>query len=182
MKAIFSSLYGRISVMFLVLLLVLSLTQLLVHDEIKKQLAIQVSAAQRRSLELSYAILDLDNFKQINDTHGHLTGDQVIKTLVSLLRRNFRRSDILGRYGGEEFVVIMLNTGLADAAIVLDRVRYEFSQIGHRSEVDDEQFFTTFSAGISHFPKYQEPEELQSSADKAMYTAKNAGRNKISLA
>ncbi len=159
-----------------------SLTQLLVHDEIKKQLAIQVSAAERGSVELSYAILDLDNFKQINDTHGHLTGDQVIKTLVSLLRRNFRRSDILGRYGGEEFVVIMLNTGLADAAIVLDRVRYEFSQIGHRSEVDDEQFFTTFSAGISHFPKYQEPEELQSSADKAMYAAKNAGRNKISLA
>jgi diguanylate cyclase (GGDEF)-like protein len=159
-----------------------SLTQLLVHDEINKQLAIQLSATQRRARDLSYVILDLDDFKKINDTHGHLTGDQVIKSLVSLLRRRFRRSDILGRYGDEEFVIIMPETSLADAAFVLDSVRREFSQIGHRSEIDGEQFFTTFSAGISSYPDHDEAEELQSSADRAMYAAKEAGRNKINLA
>ena len=159
-----------------------SLTQLLVHDEIKKQLAVQLSAARRRKSELSYVILDLDNFKQVNDQHGHLTGDQVIKSLVNLLRRSFRRNDILGRYGGEEFVAIMQDTDVADAAIVLERVRYEFSQISHRSERTGEKFFVTFSAGISSYPDHQQPEELQSSADQAMYTAKETGRNKIHLA
>jgi len=159
-----------------------SLTQLLVHDEIKRQLAVQVSAARRRKSELSYVILDLDNFKQVNDKHGHLTGDQVIKSLVNLLRRSFRRNDILGRYGGEEFVAIMQDTNIADAAIVLERVRYEFSQTSHKSETTGEQFFVTFSAGISSFPVHQQPEELQSSADKAMYAAKEAGRNKVNLA
>jgi len=159
-----------------------SLTQLLVHDEIKKQLDAQLSAAERHATELSYAILDLDDFKQVNDTHGHLTGDQVIKALVSLLRRSFRRSDILGRYGGDEFVVIMPNTRLADAATVLDRVRNDFSKVPHRSEIDDGQFFATISVGISNFPKYTEPEELQSSADQALYAAKKSGRNKVNLA
>jgi diguanylate cyclase (GGDEF)-like protein len=158
-----------------------SLTQLLVHDEIKKQLAIQISAAQRRGTELSYIILDLDNFKQINDTYGHLTGDQVIKSLASLLRRSFRRDDILGRYGGEEFVAIMQDTSMADAAIVVERVRDEFSQIGHSSEIDGELFYATFSAGISSYPNFVEPEALQSSADRAMYGAKKSGRNKINL-
>jgi len=127
-------------------------------------------------------MLDLDNFKQVNDTHGHLTGDQVIKSLVSLLRRSFRRTDILGRYGGDEFVAIMVNTSLADAAIVLDRVRHEFSEIPHRSDTDGENFFATISVGISNYPKYMEPEDVQSSADRALYAAKNAGRNKIKLA
>ncbi len=114
--------------------------------------------------------------------HGHLTGDQVIKSLASLLRRSFRSSDILGRYGGDEFVVIMQDTSLAEAAVVLNRTRNEFSQISHRSEIDGEQFFTTFSAGISSFPNYAEQTELQSRAERAMYAAKKSGRNKIKLA
>lgn len=159
-----------------------SLTHLLAHNEIKKQLAVELSTAQRRASELSYVILNLDQFKKINDTHGHLTGDQVIKSLASLLRRSFRSSDILGRYGGDEFVVIMQDTSLAEAAVVLNRTRNEFSQICHRSEIDGEQFFTTFSAGISSFPNYAEQTELQSRAEQAMYAAKKSGRNKIKLA
>lgn len=159
-----------------------SLTQLLVHDEIKKQLEAQLAAADRHATELSYVMLDLDNFKQINDTYGHLTGDQVIKGLVSLLRRSFRRNDILGRFGGDEFVAIMVDTGLADAAIVLERVRDEFAQIPHRSDIDGENFFATISVGISNYPKYMEPEDIQSSADRALYAAKKAGRNEIKLA
>jgi diguanylate cyclase (GGDEF)-like protein len=159
-----------------------SLTQLLVHDEIRRQLEVQLSAAGRHKTELSYVLLDLDNFKHINDTHGHLTGDQVIKNLVSLLRRSFRRNDILGRYGGDEFVVIMQDTSVEQAATVLERVRDEFSRIQHRSELNGEHFFTTISTGISTYPKFTEPDELQSSADRAMYAAKKSGRNKISLA
>jgi diguanylate cyclase (GGDEF)-like protein len=159
-----------------------SLTQLLVHDEIRRQLEVQLSAAGRHKTELSYVLLDLDNFKHINDTHGHLTGDQVIKNLVSLLRRSFRRSDILGRYGGDEFVVIMQDTSVEQAATVLERVRDEFSRIQHRSELNGKHFSTTISTGISAYPKFTEPDELQSSADRAMYAAKKSGRNKISLA
>ncbi len=159
-----------------------SLTQLLVHDEIRRQLEAQISAADRHKMELSYVLLDLDNFKEINDTHGHLTGDQVIMSLVGLLRRSFRRSDILGRYGGDEFVVIMQDTSPSDAAIVLERVRNEFSHIQHKSESGEGFFFATISVGISNYPNYTEPEELQSSADQAMYAAKKSGRNKISLA
>jgi diguanylate cyclase (GGDEF)-like protein len=158
-----------------------SLTQLLVHEEIKKQLEAQLAAADRHNMELSYVMLDLDNFKQVNDTHGHLTGDQVIKSLVSLLRRSFRRNDILGRYGGDEFVAIMVDTSLADAAIVMERVRAEFAQIPHRSDIDGESFFSTISVGISNYPKYMDPEDIQSSADRALYAAKKAGRNKIEL-
>ncbi len=159
-----------------------SLTQLLVHDEIRKQLEAQLSAASRHKAELSYVLIDMDNFKEINDTHGHLTGDQVIRSLVSLMRRSFRRDDVLGRYGGDEFVAIMQDTNVAEAAIVLERVRKEFSRIQHRSESNGELFFTTISVGISGYPKYAEPDELQSSADRAMYAAKNSGRNKINLA
>ncbi len=159
-----------------------SLTQLLVHDEIEKQLEAQLAAADRHATELSYVMLDLDNFKQVNDTHGHLTGDQVIKSLVSLLRRSFRRNDILGRFGGDEFVAIMVDTSLADAAIVLERVRDEFSKIPHRSDIDGEHFFATISAGISNYPKHMDPEDIQSSADRALYAAKKSGRNKIKLA
>jgi diguanylate cyclase (GGDEF)-like protein len=159
-----------------------SLTQLLVHDEIKNQLADQLNAAQRRSRELCYVILDLDHFKQINDTYGHLSGDHVIKSIASLLRRSFRRSDVLGRYGGEEFVVIMQDTQLADAVIVLDKVRQEFSQIRHRSESDGRLFTTTFSAGISSFPMFKSADELQVNADRALYEAKDSGRNRVMIA
>ena len=159
-----------------------SLTLLLVHDEIKSQLAAQVKTAQRQSRELCYVILDLDHFKQVNDTHGHLTGDQVIKSMASTLRRTFRRSDVLGRYGGEEFVVIMPETSLKIGLSVMERVLYDFSHISHRSEVDGEEFFVTFSAGISSFPSIRVPEELQQKADLALYEAKKSGRNRTCVA
>lgn len=159
-----------------------SLTRLLVHNEIKNKLADELSLAVRHSRNLCYLILDLDKFKEVNDTHGHLTGDNVIKSLAGLLRRSFRRSDVLGRYGGEEFVVIMPETSAEDAAIVLDRVRQEFSEISHRSELGHEAFFTTFSAGISCYPDFTDSNELQTRADLALYEAKNTGRNKICLA
>ena len=159
-----------------------SLTQLLVHDEIKNQLANQLSNAKRYSRALSYAILDLDRFKMINDTHGHMTGDHVLKSISSLLRRSFRRSDILGRYGGEEFVIIMQDTSVEQAIEVLDRVRMEFSAVSHQSEVNGEEFHATFSAGISGYPNYEHSDDIQMSADKALYAAKEAGRNRILLA
>lgn len=159
-----------------------SLTHLLVHNEIKKQLADELSLAVRHKRNLCYLILDLDNFKVTNDTYGHLTGDHVIKSLASLLRRSFRRSDVLGRYGGEEFVVIMPETTAEDAVLVLDRVRKEFSEISHRSEIGDETFFATFSAGVSCFPDFQDINSIQTSADRALYDAKATGRNRICLA
>ena len=130
---------------------------------------------------MCYVILDLDNFKSINDTHGHLTGDKVIKSLASMLRRSFRRSDVVGRYGGEEFVVIMQDTKIDAAVVVMNRVREEFSRFVHFSDDDGSEFSTTFSAGMSSFPQFSTAEEIQAQADRALYSAKNAGRNKVSV-
>ena len=141
-----------------------------------------ISNAARYNRNLSYIILDIDHFKQVNDQYGHLTGDHVIKSLSSLLRRSFRRSDIIGCYGGEEFVVIMQDATPADARIVINNVREAFASMSHVSEADGERFSCTFSAGIASFPRYQEDQLLQSYADKALYDAKHAGRNQVIIA
>lgn len=159
-----------------------SLTHLLVHGEITNQLIDMLSSAQRYSKDLCYVILDLDNFKKINDSYGHLTGDKVIKSLAGMLRRSFRRSDVIGRYGGEEFVVIMQDTTVEAAIIVMNRVRAEFANFPHFSDDDGSEFFTTFSAGMSGFPQFRTVEDIQAHADRALYSAKNAGRNKVFVA
>jgi diguanylate cyclase (GGDEF)-like protein len=159
-----------------------SLTHLLVHGEITNQLIDMLSSAQRYSKDLCYVILDLDNFKKINDSYGHLTGDKVIKSLAGMLRRSFRRSDVIGRYGGEEFVVIMQDTAVEAAIIVMNRVRAEFANFPHFSDDDGSEFFTTFSAGMSGFPQFRTVEDIQAHADRALYSAKNAGRNKVFVA
>ncbi|MDG1204409.1 MAG: diguanylate cyclase [Pseudomonadales bacterium] len=159
-----------------------SLTHLLVHGEITNQLIDMLFSAQRYSRDLCYVILDLDNFKNINDTYGHLTGDKVIKSLAGMLRRSFRRSDIVGRYGGEEFVVIMQDTKIDAAMVVMNRVREEFSRFVHFSDDDGSEFITTFSAGLSSFPQFSTVEKIQAQADRALYSAKNEGRNKVSMA
>lgn len=155
-----------------------SLTHLLVHDEIRNQLTNMVSSARRHGRPLAYAMIDVDHFKRINDTHGHATGDQVLKNMAGLLRRSFRRGDVLGRYGGEEFVVILQDTQLDDAIRVVERLREEFAALPHRPESGDAEFSVTFSAGVSAYPEFETATELQNRADLALYRAKELGRNR----
>ncbi|MBR7784473.1 GGDEF domain-containing protein, partial [Undibacterium luofuense] len=105
------------------------LTGLLNHTAIKEQLEAEVLQAHRNGAPLALAMIDLDNFKKINDSYGHATGDQVLRTLARILRQRLRRTDIVGRYGGEEFAVIFPDTTASTARRVLDKVRQAFSKV-----------------------------------------------------
>ncbi|HSG91453.1 MAG TPA: diguanylate cyclase [Pseudomonadales bacterium] len=159
-----------------------SLTHLLVHEEIRTQLVNQLVTSRRHARPLAYAMIDIDRFKLINDSYGHASGDHVLKDMAGLLRRSFRRGDIVGRYGGEEFVVIMQDTPLEVAVRVVDRLREEFARMTHRSERDGERFVATFSAGISAYPDFDTAAQLQNQADHALYRAKDSGRNRVVVA
>jgi diguanylate cyclase (GGDEF)-like protein len=156
-----------------------SLTGLLNHSNLKEQLNREIKRAERTGSTLCFAMLDLDFFKKVNDTYGHLIGDRVLKSLSHLLRERLRRSDIIGRYGGEEFAVILFNTNIEDARIVMEGLRDNFSQILQRS--GDTQFKVTFSCGIAQFPDFSSAEELTAAADEVLYRAKDSGRNRVNV-
>jgi diguanylate cyclase (GGDEF)-like protein len=125
-------------------------------------------------------MFDLDHFKQVNDTFGHLAGDGVIKSLSRLLQQRLRKTDIIGRYGGEEFAVILPGTDTLSAEKVLNQVRESFSYIRHQGEKIE--FAATFSGGLAAFPQYRDPIQLNAAADQALYQAKAAGRNRLVIA
>ena len=154
-----------------------SLTGLLNHTAIEEQLMRELGLQLRHDGVLSYAIIDIDNFKQVNDRYGHAAGDKVIRSLSRLLRQRFRTTDLLGRYGGEEFVVVLPATDSRLATRLLDDVRAAFSQL--KFSVGDRSFSVSFSAGIASAPPYTECISLQGEADKALYLAKEAGRNRV---
>ncbi|MCX9155731.1 diguanylate cyclase [Niveibacterium sp. 24ML] len=157
-----------------------SLTGLFNHVKTKTLLQQTLLLADRQGVPVSYAILDIDHFKQVNDTYGHTTGDKVIKSLARYLRQRMRRSDVVGRYGGEEFVVVLFDSSPADALERIETLRKGFSGIFHQTEQG--MFSATFSAGIAHFPAYPTMMELMVAADDALYVSKRSGRNRCSIA
>lgn len=157
-----------------------SLTGLLNHTAIEEQLTRELGLHLRHNGVLSYAMLDLDHFKQINDRFGHAAGDRVIRAFSRLLRQRFRQTDLLGRYGGEEFVVVLPATDAQAAQSLLDQVREVFSKI--QFVAGAHTFTATFSAGVSSSPPFKDVVTLQGEADQALYRAKNAGRNQVRVA
>lgn len=157
-----------------------SLTGLLNHTAIKDLLDGEVAGAVRQKKSLSFAMIDIDLFKQINDSYGHPVGDRVIKSLSRLLKQRLRSSDLVGRYGGEEFAVVMVDADKATAMKVLDTIRKDFSQLRHLA--DEKEFSVTFSCGIADISQFPDAAKLSDAADKALYKAKHAGRNQVMLA
>jgi diguanylate cyclase (GGDEF)-like protein len=157
-----------------------SLTGLLNHTKTKEQLDIEVAHAERRHSDLSFAMIDLDHFKSVNDTYGHVTGDKVLKSLSRLLRQRLRKTDIVGRYGGEEFGLVLVDMNGDTAVRILDEIREDFAKIRHYSREAD--FSVTFSCGVAAFPRYRTRSRLNEAADKALYEAKRRGRNRVVLA
>ena len=154
-----------------------SLTGLLNHSNICDCFQREFVRAIRTNLPLSYVIIDIDNFKSVNDKYGHFVGDTVLKSLAYTLVERLRVTDIVGRYGGEEFVVIMSNTKTPSAKKVMDVIRENFSKIVHNAF--GLEFNVTFSCGVSGFPEFHVTKTIFENADKALYTAKREGKNKV---
>lgn len=154
-----------------------SLTGLLKHSSIKDRMEQELERAHRQGMVMAMAMVDMDHFKRVNDTWGHPMGDQVIKTLAHLLRQRLRRQDSIGRYGGEEFAVVLPDCDAADAMRLLDDVRLRFGEIVfiHRGQ----SFSVTLSAGIADSRQCADAQRLLAEADAALYVAKNGGRNQV---
>ena len=157
-----------------------SLTGLLNHSNFTDNLYREILRAARMNSPLVYAMIDLDHFKNVNDTYGHLTGDTVLKSLAYLLQERLRKTDIIGRYGGEEFGVILSNTTKKHAANVMNEIREKFSAMKHAS--GDSEFCVTLSCGIAAFPDFEKAEAVTSASDNALYKAKASGRNCVVIA
>jgi len=153
------------------------LTGLFNHTHTLHLLEQEQQRAQRSGLPLSFAVLDIDHFKVANDTHGYPLGDRVIKSLALFLKRRLRKSDHIGRLGGEEIAVILPDTDIANACQVLDDIRSRFAAINFSS--DELALHCTFSCGIADLQEGMDVKSLARSADDALWKAKNAGRNQV---
>ncbi len=155
------------------------LTGLLTRRAFLESVAARISEVKRKGKPLAFCLLDLDDFKQINDTHGHIAGDRVLAGLGRLLQNRFRFEDLRGRWGGEEFAVAIVNEDAATARKVLGRILTEFESMEFEG-ADGVPFQVTFSAGIAQFPDDgMEADHLLNAADERLYQAKDAGKNQI---
>lgn len=154
-----------------------TMTGLFNHTTTTQLLDSAITAARRQNMSLSFAMIDLDRFKMVNDTYGHPVGDQVLLALARVLQQRLRNSDLVGRYGGEEFAVILNDTALEKAEQAMEQLREDFSKVVFN--VGDTSFSCTFSCGVASFPQLDDIESLREAADKALYQAKHAGRNRV---
>lgn len=141
------------------------------------------SFAKRNNYDLSVITLDIDKFKNINDTYGHLTGDKVIIKVARTLEKVLRSSDICARFGGEEFVVLAQNSDLDRALIIAEKIRKEIEKV--EIEVEDTKLNFTASFGIAQFDEKLDKGNIEKTlgrADHALYYAKNNGRNQCATA
>ncbi len=141
----------------------------------------EVARAQRYGTPLTLTILDLDEFKAINDQYGHLTGDEVLKIFSTNILNTFRHHDVVSRYGGEEFAVLLPNTDIEGAFCSLEKVQKHIAGIKYSVEEEAEIALPTFSVGIALYNTGESPDELIKRADTAMYRAKRMGGNRIEI-
>jgi diguanylate cyclase (GGDEF)-like protein len=156
------------------------LTGIFNHRHLQERLSQEFSRLERFSEPLSILILDIDHFKEINDTYGHPVGDAVLKGVVDVIKKTIRNIDIPARYGGEEFAVILLGTGAHGALNMAERLRK--AVMNRTFSAENQTFKVTVSIGISTRPNDgKRKEEIIEKADKALYHAKRTGRNRSVL-
>jgi diguanylate cyclase (GGDEF)-like protein len=156
-----------------------SLTGLLKHASIKSAAINEIARAYRQNYPVIVAMVDIDHFKSVNDTYGHAVGDVVIASVATLLRQRLRQTDMMGRYGGEEFLVVLPHCNAEDGRARLDGIRAYFSKLSFRQ--GDVEFACTLSAGMicSSDAPDEKRDNLLVAADEALYRAKRGGRNQV---
>ncbi|MCM8780231.1 MAG: diguanylate cyclase [Candidatus Omnitrophica bacterium] len=155
-----------------------SLTGLFVIGHFNMLLDAKIEEARANQRKLSLLMVDIDHFKDFNDNYGHLTGDFILKEVAKICRSSGRELDILGRYGGEEFILMLPNTDTAGAMMLAERIR---QSVESRVFVDsnNKSYRVNISLGVAEFEESDSRETLVDKADKALYRAKNTGRNKV---
>lgn len=157
-----------------------SLTGLFNRGYVDDRLAIELSRAQRYGKAMTLAVIDADHFKALNDTHGHTAGDAILKKLAGMLRGSFRQSDTAGRYGGEEFVVILPETDIESACRKVESLRARIADTPIELSDHGRSVRLTISAGLASYPEDGvDAAELFATADERMFEAKHAGRNRV---
>ncbi len=156
------------------------LTGLLNHKRFKERVGHEMARFNRTGQPFCVAMIDVDHFKKVNDTWGHPVGDQVLSILARTLMGWVRKTDVVGRYGGEEFAVLLLDTSPKAVVEVLEKFRKHFAKMvfdGH-----PEKFSLTISIGVAGSGSHDSPAALFADADRALYLAKNNGRNQLVIA
>lgn len=157
------------------------LTGLFNRRYLMNQFMTVVGAAHRQGAEISLCICDIDLFKSVNDTHGHRAGDEVLRAFARVLRQHVRDQDIVGRYGGDEMIVIFPGAVAETAAKALERIRAEFCRLEFVGK-DGETFHSSASFGVADVrPWHTSPLAALGTADKALYQAKALGRNRVEI-
>ncbi len=145
-----------------------------------ERLAAEVAYSRRHKVKLAVLMMDLDDFKKMNDTFGHLGGDMVLRLVSAQMQRLIRTEDLLARYGGEEFVVLARSTGKTDAVRLAERIRQSISEL--EIPINDRSVKVTLSIGVAALPDVTSeggPNELLALADARLYRAKAAGKNRV---
>jgi two-component system cell cycle response regulator len=140
-----------------------------------------ISASRRHHNPLSLVMLDIDHFKSVNDTHGHAAGDATLRETAKQVQDGLRNEDLLGRFGGEEFIILMDQTPIEAASLVADRLRQSIEQRVFRVPASEgwTEIKITTSIGISSLRPQETARDLIMRADSALYRAKNGGRNRV---
>jgi diguanylate cyclase (GGDEF)-like protein len=156
------------------------LTGLFNRAYVDERFSVELSRARRYGQVLTIAVIDVDHFKSLNDTHGHMAGDQVLRKIGEILRETFRQSDTAGRYGGEEFVVVLPETDIEAAQQKLESLRELVASTQMILGTHKEKREVTISAGLASFPQDgDDAAELFALADVRMFQAKGEGRNRV---
>ena len=152
------------------------LTQISNRAAFDESMSKQLSAHKRHQADFSLMIIDIDHFKKVNDTYGHIAGDKVLKVVANIISKTIRGSDEVFRYGGEEFVVILGNTNQDGASFIAERVR---RQIQQKVLDTSKNIQVTVSVGVASSDRVNDPTDTLEYADRALYQAKELGRNRI---
>ncbi len=155
------------------------LTHVLNRRGLMEILEREIARSKRFKLPLSVVMVDIDDFKKVNDTYGHPVGDKVLQTVAQILKNSLRITDVVARYGGEEFLVVLPNTGLEDAKVVAEKLRRSVEKKTYKYK--DDTFRITISLGVTQLRESDTLELLLKRADDALYISKKEGKNRVTV-